>query len=95
MSDVNSKECDVCGVLKKEVNGWFFVFRLSNGCVVSGPIDLGPSMHRASDKVKNRNKLFDVCGQACLIRKQSELLGNLVTRNVEPPEVVFYEKEES
>jgi hypothetical protein len=65
MSDFISKKCDNCGVIKEEVNGWWFITTEANGCWLIGKIEYAP-----------KGGKIDVCGAKCLIEKFSKLIGD-------------------
>ena len=55
--------CDVCGKLKAETNHWFVVSLSGNRLSIMG----------RDDAFENR-AIYDCCGEACVLRKVSELL---------------------
>jgi hypothetical protein len=67
MARVEKVTCDVCGVLKQETNHWFIL----NGVDYSGIIiDNCSALGNYSDQAS----FIDLCGEACVIKKVSELI---------------------
>jgi hypothetical protein len=64
MARVETVTCDVCGKVKTEVNNWF-VMSVKNG---NGPL-LAIWRHSINDPS------LDLCGEECVLKKVSELIG--------------------
>lgn len=64
--------CDVCGALKQVSNHWFVVGRRKDCIyvVTSGEIRL---RYQSAD-TSIPDEVFDLCGEACVLKKVSELI---------------------
>jgi hypothetical protein len=56
--------CDVCGKLKQETNHWFLL-----------ALSFNIQIAKADGQIDREGDLFDLCGEACVLRKVSELIG--------------------
>lgn len=64
--------CDVCGKQKQDTNHWFIVLRYNDdptGIIVDVATTVSAYMTKY-DLAFN----FDVCGEACVLKKVSELI---------------------
>jgi hypothetical protein len=67
MARVETVTCDVCGVSKGVNNHWFIIMStLSNSIVVD-----------SADRRSIYVDVTDVCGEACVLRKVSELIAKM------------------
>jgi hypothetical protein len=56
-------KCDACGKLKQETNHWFVVSLSGNRISIAG-----------RDYQDDASNFYDCCGEACVLRKVSELI---------------------
>jgi hypothetical protein len=64
--------CDVCGAQKQETNHWFVVLTHSNRTDFIVDSDYDP--YSAYWQYDTDYKVTDLCGEACVLKKVSELI---------------------
>jgi hypothetical protein len=75
MPKINQYKCDGCGAEKGATNHWWVVNADECGFVVI-PLDL----YEAADRIapgKLGGEIFFACGEACVIKKVSQLMGEM------------------
>lgn len=66
---VEQVSCDMCGKHKDETNHWFVVVKSSLEIIIVAPINVP---HITVDR---EVEILDLCGESCVLRKVSELIG--------------------
>ena len=67
---VEQVSCDVCGKQKQQSNHWFVIVKATLQIIIVAPINVP---HIGS--VEGECELLDLCGESCVLRKVSELIG--------------------
>jgi hypothetical protein len=71
MSRVEQVTCDICGAVKKQTNGWFTVGEAGAGMFIMKLSDFDSN----PDKMRIKGPAYDLCGESCVLKKVSELIG--------------------
>lgn len=66
---IEQVSCDVCGKQKAETNHWFVIIKEALTFSVVAPVNV---LHVV---VSEDAELLDLCGEQCVLRKVSELIG--------------------
>ena len=66
---VEQVSCDVCGKQKQQSNHWFVLVKEALSFSIVAPLNV-PHVIASEDA-----ELLDLCGESCVLRKVSELIG--------------------
>ena len=80
MSDLTTKQCDVCGALKKEANHWWQM-ELSIPPVLDRTYTVRPM-----GESKLQDGVLDLCGEKCLDTAESRVRQGLDPRQPPAPQ---------
>lgn len=82
MSDVISKKCDNCGVVKAEVNGWWKIVAYPHEIKVVEYHWFNMWSQQKQFEFALGGDCFDACGQGCLVGKVGKIVSNLGAENI-------------
>jgi hypothetical protein len=63
--------CDVCSAVKQASNHWFVLLKTESRIQITQRFDAEVLIEE-----NETTKFFDLCGESCVLKKVSELIGN-------------------